>query len=295
MAYIGVKPTIGNFQICDAISVVNGQAAYTMQVGSVNVSPQSANHMIVSLNGVIQKPGSSYTVSGNTITFASNLATGDVIDFIQILGDVLDLGVPSDATVTAAKLTANSITGQTAETSIATDDTVLIHDTSAGALRKMTRANFVSGIGGTNTPNFYAYRSGNQSLSDATTTKIQFNAETYDTANAFDSSTNYRFTPGVAGKFMFYGMVNFDSSSTDDLLEFAIALYKNGTRIASTYMYPASTKHYIQTSNFTFVDTSDDDDYYECFLYLDITSNTPQALFESSVGRTYWGAYKIIT
>ena len=83
MAYIGNKPTIGNFQICDAISVVNGQAAYTMQVGSVNVIPQSANHMIVSLNGTIQKPGSSFTVSGSTITFASNLATGDVIDFTK--------------------------------------------------------------------------------------------------------------------------------------------------------------------------------------------------------------------
>jgi hypothetical protein len=110
MAYIGTKPTIGNFQICDAISVVNGQAAYTMQVGSVNVIPQSANHMIVSLNGTIQKPNSSFTVSGSTITFASNLATGDVIDFIQILGDVLDLGVPSDATVTAAKIGANAVT-----------------------------------------------------------------------------------------------------------------------------------------------------------------------------------------
>jgi len=75
-----------------------------MQVGSVNVIPQSANHMIVSLNGTIQKPNSSFTVSGSTITFASNLATGDVIDFIQILGDVLDLGVPSDATVTNAKI-----------------------------------------------------------------------------------------------------------------------------------------------------------------------------------------------
>jgi len=103
LSYIGAKPTIGNFQICDAISVVNGQAAYTMQVGSTNVIPQSANHMIVSLNGVIQKPNSSYTVSGATITFSSNLATGDVINFIQILGDVLDLGVPSDATVTNAK------------------------------------------------------------------------------------------------------------------------------------------------------------------------------------------------
>ncbi len=110
MAYIGKQPTVGNFQICDAISVVNGQAAYTMQVGSVNVIPQSANHMIVSLNGVIQKPNSSFTVSGSTITFSSNLVTNDVIDFIQILGDVLDLGVPSDATVTTAKLASNSVT-----------------------------------------------------------------------------------------------------------------------------------------------------------------------------------------
>lgn len=110
MAYIGTKPTVGNFQICDAISVVNGQAAYTMQVGGVNVNPQSANHMIVSLNGTIQKPNSSFTVANSVITFSSNLATGDVIDFIQILGDVLDLGVPSDATVTAAKLGANSVT-----------------------------------------------------------------------------------------------------------------------------------------------------------------------------------------
>ena len=92
---------------------MNGQAAYTMQVGGVNVSPQSSNHMIVSLNGTIQKPGGanpSFTVSGSTITFASNLATGDVIDFIQILGDVLDLGVPSDATVTTAKLADDAVT-----------------------------------------------------------------------------------------------------------------------------------------------------------------------------------------
>jgi len=146
LSYIGRKPTVGNFQICDAISVVNGQAAYTMQVGSVNVSPQSANHMIVSLNGTIQKPNSSFTVSGSTITFSSNLATGDVIDFIQILGDVLDLGVPSDATVTTAKLASTSVTaaklnndiisGTTALTSEPADtDEFLVSD--AGTLKRI--------------------------------------------------------------------------------------------------------------------------------------------------------------
>ena len=110
MAYIGKQPIVGNFQICDAISVVNGQAAYTMQVASTNVNPESANHMLVSLNGVLQKPGSSFTISGSTITFASNLATGDVIDFIILLGDALNLGTPSDGTVTTAKLGADAIT-----------------------------------------------------------------------------------------------------------------------------------------------------------------------------------------
>jgi hypothetical protein len=110
MAYIGREPQIGNFQVCDAISVVDAQAAYTMQVATVDVFPESANHMLVSLNGILQAPTTSYTVAGSTITFASALETGDVIDFIQILGNVLDLGVPSDNTVTTAKLSDSSVT-----------------------------------------------------------------------------------------------------------------------------------------------------------------------------------------
>jgi hypothetical protein len=110
MAYIGREPQIGNFQVCDAINVVDAQAAYTMQVGGVNVSPESANHMLVSLNGILQAPTSSFTVSGSTITFASALETGDVIDFIQILGNVLDLGVPSDNTVSTAKIVDANVT-----------------------------------------------------------------------------------------------------------------------------------------------------------------------------------------
>ena len=104
MAYIGNSPIIGNFQKCDAITVVNGQAAYTLQVSSTNVVPESANHMLVSLNGILQAPVTSFSVSGSTLTFVSNLATGDVIDFVILLGNVLDLGTPSDGTVTAAKL-----------------------------------------------------------------------------------------------------------------------------------------------------------------------------------------------
>ena len=146
MSYIGREPQVGNFQVCDAISVVNGQAAYTMQVGGVNVSPETANHMLVSLNGILQAPTTSYTVSGSTITFASNLVTGDVINFIHILGSVLDLGTPSDDTVatsslkansvTAAKLNADIISGTTALASEPADtDEFLVSD--AGVLKRI--------------------------------------------------------------------------------------------------------------------------------------------------------------
>ena len=227
--YIGKTPTVGNFQVCDAISVVNGQAAYTLQVGGVNVAPESANHMLVSLNGILQKPGSSFTISGSTMTFASNLATGDVIDFVQILGNVLDLGVPSDDTVTAAKivddavsdehLDVTAITGQTAETSAADADTIIIHDDSASALRKMTRSNFLSGVGGNNTPLFRAgpQNSGLQSISNNTYTKVSFSNEIYDPSGVYDASSNYRFTPGTAGYYLISALVMYEDarSQTD--------------------------------------------------------------------------------
>ena len=154
MAYIGKEPIVGNFQVCDAISVVNGQAAYTMQVSSANVSPESVNHTLVSLNGILQKPGSSYTISGSTLTFASNLATGDVIDFVMLLGNVLDLGVPSDDSVTAAKIVDNAISEEHLDPTIITGltelaatpadtDELIISD--AGTLKRMDYSHIKGG------------------------------------------------------------------------------------------------------------------------------------------------------
>jgi hypothetical protein len=100
--------------------------------------------MLVSLNGILQKPGSSFTISGSTMTFASNLATGDVIDFVQILGNVLDLGQPSDNTVTAAKLNNSMISGLTALTDAPADtDEFLISD--AGTLKRIDASLVVGG------------------------------------------------------------------------------------------------------------------------------------------------------
>ena len=107
MSYIGRKPVVGNFQVCDALTATT-TADYTLQVGGTNVTPESANHMLVSLNGILQAPVTSFTVSGATLSFASSLPSNDSIDFVILLGDVLDIGTPSDGTVTEPKLAANT-------------------------------------------------------------------------------------------------------------------------------------------------------------------------------------------
>ena len=65
---------------------------------------ESVNQFLGELEWHDPSAGSSFTVSGSTLTFASNLSTGDVIDFIMVFGNSLSAGTPTDATVTAAKL-----------------------------------------------------------------------------------------------------------------------------------------------------------------------------------------------
>ena len=137
------------------------------------MSPESPNHILVSLNGVLQAPTDSYTVSGATLTFASNLATGDVIDFVILLGNVLDLGVPSDGTVTNAKLAQDIISGETelAATPAGTDE-LLISD--AGTLKRIDASFFQ------NTPAFLVRADADQSIASATHTKLTFGTVTYN-------------------------------------------------------------------------------------------------------------------
>jgi len=120
MAYIGKQPVVGNFVKLDAITT-SATATYNLLNGGVAYFPQTANNCIVSLNGVIQSPTSAYTISGSTIVFSDALTSSDSIDFILVLGDVLAIGTPSDATVTNAKLALTAGSAGTPTISTAAD------------------------------------------------------------------------------------------------------------------------------------------------------------------------------
>ena len=88
MAYIGRVPQVGNYFTLDAITT-SSTDTYNLLKDGVAYVPETAYHLIVSLNGVIQAPITAYTVSGSQIIFASTLSASDSIDFITVLGDVL--------------------------------------------------------------------------------------------------------------------------------------------------------------------------------------------------------------
>ena len=107
MPYIGKTPLTGAYQLCDTITT-SATATYNLLVGGSAVIPGAAQNCIVSLNGVVQAPVGAYTVSGSTIVFASTLSATDVIDFILILGNVFDIGKPTDGSVTNASVASNA-------------------------------------------------------------------------------------------------------------------------------------------------------------------------------------------
>lgn len=110
MSYIGPAPNPGqNREVDDISSGFNGgTAAFTLQVNGQNVSPGSSNNIIVSLGGVIQNPGTDYTIAGSTITFTTNPVSG-LSFFGLVLGQQVDIQSLADGT--SPTMSAPSITG----------------------------------------------------------------------------------------------------------------------------------------------------------------------------------------
>jgi hypothetical protein len=189
---------------------------------------------------------------------------------------VIPSGVTFNTASATVTLPSSIITGQTAETSVAGGDLVLIYDDSATALRKMTRTNFVAGIGGTNTPLILVIRNSNQSFSTSTFTKLELSTEIYDTNNNFDPTTNYRFTPTVAGKYYLSASANILGGS-NNITDGRIAIYKNGAILVASYniLFNANQdlRHYEATIN-TIDEANGSSDYYEVFVFAVCT--TPQ-------------------
>ena len=288
MAYIGKSPAVGNFVKLDAIST-SSTNTYNLTVDSVAFVPESANHMLVSLNGVIQAPLSSFSVSGSTITFipaSGTLSSSDSIDFIMVYGNVLDIGTPSDATVTNAKtnfVSTSSNAGLQIKGDGTTDGTLQLNcsqnshgiklkspphsasasytltfpttDGSADEFLKTDGSGVLSWAtaGGTNTPAFSVESNSAQSIAHVTYTNLVFGSELYDTDNAFASNT-FTVPSGKAGKYLLYAQAGRDGWDSDRFL-IRIARTRSGSDTDLTSSESSINSAYYHTTNtFTVAD-----------------------------------------
>ena len=151
-----------------------------------------------------------------------------------------------------------------------------------------------TGVGGANTPAFQAYLSGTQSISTNTMTKVEFNTEVFDTAGAYDNSSNYRFTPLTAGKYVVYATVFTGGASSGSSSHggFITNIKKNGSDASynAFYLYNNTTGVDGTMNAVSVFDMNGSSDYVECFAY----SRQNTASVQPGTEQSYFGAYKLI-
>ena len=121
-SWVAINSTyaIGGFRKLDSIaSQFNGSnTTFNLSVSGVSITPGSAQNLNIVIGGVPQEPGVSYTLSNNSIQFSSAPTSG-MSFYGVLLGDVMNVGVPSDSTVTSSKLDANiNISGTLTSTNV---------------------------------------------------------------------------------------------------------------------------------------------------------------------------------
>ena len=151
-----------------------------------------------------------------------------------------------------------------------------------------------------NTPAFEATLTANQTVANSgTETKVQFNHEVLDTDNCYDNSTNYRFTPNVAGKYFVTLCVGFEGNSNQNMGEMYGTIFKNG----SAYTHYSSNKRYSAISSWTsytlgldtrytsaIIDMNGSTDYLEGYG----TCFNGASNFYFNRNQSFFSAYKII-
>ena len=149
-------------------------------------------------------------------------------------------------------------------------------------------------IGGKMTPAFEANLSAEQSASNDTYTKMDFDEEVFDTAGAYDHSTNQRFTvpSGQAGKYHIYSNVVLGGSANDSVIDTKLLIYKNGSVYSRTITHTGTNyQRYQQLSVASTMDLAVGD-YVE--IYGQVNLSTGSVEFRAQNREATFGGFKII-
>jgi hypothetical protein len=123
-----------------------------------------------------------------------------------------------------------------------------------------------------NMPAFAANMSATQSIANNTATKLIFNVKTssgnataFDTNGYYDATTNYRFTPLIAGYYQINGTINTAFTSATGLSY--LSIYKNGTEYAQIGRLPNSTVASLVLAGSSVIYFNGTTDYVELYAF----------------------------
>lgn len=260
------KVTVFNSSVSNSISLAPGQVGTYWDISSVsNAVVPFVTPLALSQGGT----GKSLTADNGGIVY-SDADSFEILAHTTTAGQVLrsaNASAPSWSTATYPA------TATSAGTVLRADGTNFIAST---AILPNASGNICLNLGGgtTNgTPKFRAFRSAAQSIADMTYTKVQLNNATFDTNSYFDTATNYRFLPLIAGYYQINVSCGLEFPGLVTPLDMAIAIYKNGTIYAGSGVtdQAALASSVLNTSDVVFLNGSTD--YVELYIYQGSTAS----------------------
>src|SRR5210317_717527 len=178
MPFIGNQPALSYTSFAKQDFTTSATTSYTLDNPVTN-----ENEIALFINFVRQEPTTAYTASGTSLTLTSATSASDDM-YCVFLGKAVQTVNPPNASVDTAQLADDAVT------------TAKILDAN------VTSAKLASGVLPTNTPAFLVFQSSNQSISNTTTTILQFGTENIDTDNAY-SSNRFTVPTGEGGLYHF--------------------------------------------------------------------------------------------
>jgi len=262
MAYVGTPiDTTNQFQSLQG-KRFDGDGSTT--AFTLDIAPSSTLDIEVFVENVRQDPNSAYSLSGTTLTFAAAPPSGTnniyvihqakAVGTINPTNDSVTASSIADDAVESEHLNDNIISGQTALAVAPADtDEFLISD--AGTIKRID----YSLIKASNTPAFRAFHSSTQNVTNTTLTTLSFDSETFDSDGKYDTS-NGRFTPGVAGKYVLFANVRNDDTNVFQLeleirtsAENAIAKFSRGNSAGAGDSFSVYTIADLSADEYAFV------------------------------------------